>query len=143
MTIMHKNLRSDESTCLTFWGMRDDGSADIDSMSNGLFLHSLHTSPLLDKTMGEMWQLMEKHQEMMQDNWTSDERHDHYPLSLEHSAHDEQDVIWGGIICLPPPTALRKQRPRSWQCLGPSARNASEKTRRWTPLGNSRKTSRL
>jgi len=90
----HKNLRSDESTCLTFWGMCQEGSPDLDSMSGGVFLHSRHTSPLLDKSMGEMWQLMQTHQQLMLDNWTSDDHDD------VRNAHDEQDVIRAGIICL-------------------------------------------
>ena len=44
--------------------------------------------------MGEMWQLMQTHQQIMHDNWTSDDHDD------VRNAHDEQDVIRAGIICL-------------------------------------------
>jgi len=53
-------LKSDKSTRLIFWGMCDDGTANLTAQKGGLGLHSEHTSPMLDKTMGEMWGIMTK-----------------------------------------------------------------------------------
>ena len=62
-------LHSDESTCMVLWGMCDDGTADLECTEGGLFLHSKHKSPMMDKTMGEMWPIIEKLNDDMVHLW--------------------------------------------------------------------------
>ena len=89
-------LRSDESTRLVFWGMHDDGTTDLESATGGASLHHCHPSPLMDMRMGDIWVLMETHQQMMHDHWTS-LTYDPHDQTL---MHQEYHAIWTGLLCL-------------------------------------------
>jgi len=69
---VHFRLPSDQRTAMVFWGMRDDGTADLENHDGGLYLHSKHPSPMMDKSMGEMWTLMQKLADDMVESWRGD-----------------------------------------------------------------------
>jgi len=72
-------LRQDESTRMVVWAMRDDGTADLEDPAASLSLHSKHHSVVLDKTMGEMWEMLNKVQDdMVQDDDDDDDVQTHY-----------------------------------------------------------------
>jgi len=58
-------LPQDESTRMVVWAMREDGTADLEDPEASLSLHSKHHSVVLDKTMGEMWNMLNKVQDEM------------------------------------------------------------------------------
>ena len=71
VVISHLRLRSDESTRMIFWGMHDNGTTDLELVIGGASLHHRHASPLMDKQMGDIWELMETQRQIMHDHWTS------------------------------------------------------------------------
>ena len=62
---LYFELPQDESTRMVVWAMRNDGTANLEDPEASLSLHSKHHSVVLDKTMGEMWNMLNKVQDEM------------------------------------------------------------------------------
>jgi len=70
--MVHFCLRHDQTTVMVFWGMREDGTADLENNDGGLHLHSEHPSPMMDKTMGDMWTILQTLADDMVGLWRGD-----------------------------------------------------------------------
>jgi len=91
----HLELRIVESTRLILWGMNDDGTTDLESIKSGLSLHNLHASPLMDKRMGDVWEMIKTQREIMHDHWTST-----YDQEEKATVHREHHAIRTILLCL-------------------------------------------
>ena len=56
---VHFRLRQDSNKVMVFWGMRDDGTADLENTDGGLDLHCKHPSPVMHKSVGDMWIILQ------------------------------------------------------------------------------------
>jgi len=70
------SVESKRTTELIFWGMKYDGTANLKASKGGLGLDSESTSPMLDKTMGEMWEIMNKLSSDFDRIWRADDTDD-------------------------------------------------------------------
>jgi len=93
--VFHR-FRLGDSARLILWGIRGDGATDTETLTGGLSLHHSHTSPLLDLTMGSVWELLETQRQIMHDHWTLCAHGEHDPVSV----HEEHRAIWTGVLCV-------------------------------------------
>jgi len=86
---VHFRLHQDQSTVMLFCGMREDGTADLENTDGGLYLHSKHPAPMMDKSMGDMWTILQSLADDMVQLWRGavDPAHGHWDTTVQE--HDE------------------------------------------------------
>ena len=94
-------LPEDASTRMVVWAMRDDGTPNIEDLGANLSLHNKHHSVVLDKNMGEMWEMMNKVQdEMIGDVEDDDSDNANIDVHSEYWSIVQNTIsFYDGVLC--------------------------------------------